>query len=402
MLIIGGGIAGLWTLDELARRGCAAGLIERDALGAGQTIWSQGIIHGGLKYTLTGLMNPSAEAIRDMPALWRECLAGRAQPDLSAAIVRSPCCYLWRTDSIASRVGMIGAKVGLRVKPVGLGPSERPSALRGCPGEVARLDEQAIDPGSVLAALARRNAGRILRGEVAEIAQRPGGGCDVVVGGPDGSLRRVVARAVVLAAGNGTRALRELAGLAPGRTQVRPLRMAMMRGPAEVLPELYGHCVDGSRTRVTVTSAVDPAGRRVWQIGGEVAEVGATMTDLRAFVSHARRELHAAIPGFDTSRCEWSCYDAPRAEAATVSGRRPDDAVVLVEGEIITAWPTKLALAPRVAAQVWDALTRLGIASKTHPDMTHREWRHVSGWESPEIAAPPWHTATDWIADRDA
>ena len=55
-LIFGAGVAGLWLLDELLRAGRDAWLIESRALGAGQTVASQGIIHGGLKYTLAGAM----------------------------------------------------------------------------------------------------------------------------------------------------------------------------------------------------------------------------------------------------------------------------------------------------------------------------------------------------------
>src|ERR1700733_7712281 len=81
VLIFGGGAAGLWLLDELRRRGARVLLLEADRLGAGQTIASQGIIHGGLKYTLQGGLTPSAMQIREMPGVWRDCLAGRRLPD---------------------------------------------------------------------------------------------------------------------------------------------------------------------------------------------------------------------------------------------------------------------------------------------------------------------------------
>ena len=52
VVIVGGGIAGLWLLNLLRSRGYGAVLIERSAFGDGQTICSQGMIHGGLKYAL--------------------------------------------------------------------------------------------------------------------------------------------------------------------------------------------------------------------------------------------------------------------------------------------------------------------------------------------------------------
>jgi len=111
VLIFGGGAAGLWLLDALRRRGAAALLLESARLGSGQTIAAQGIIHGGLKYSLQGLLTPSAVQIREMPAVWRECLAGRSQPDLSQTRIRADRCYLWRTDSLTSRLGLFGARV---------------------------------------------------------------------------------------------------------------------------------------------------------------------------------------------------------------------------------------------------------------------------------------------------
>ena len=109
VVIFGGGAAGLWLLDELVRDGYDAVLLEANALGSGQTVASQGIIHGGLKYTLTGLFNPSADAIKEMPGLWRDCMAGTRLPDLTATQRRSDFCYLWSTQSLMSKAGMFAA-----------------------------------------------------------------------------------------------------------------------------------------------------------------------------------------------------------------------------------------------------------------------------------------------------
>ena len=48
VVIFGGGAAGLWLLDVLREAGFGVLLLEADRLGTGQTIASQGIIHGGL------------------------------------------------------------------------------------------------------------------------------------------------------------------------------------------------------------------------------------------------------------------------------------------------------------------------------------------------------------------
>ena len=102
-LIIGGGGAGLWLLDEMVRAGLAVLLLEREALGAGQTVSSQGIVHGGIKYTLSGSLTESARAIREMPGLWRACLDGSRQPDLSTVRVLADRCHLWRIHACRAR-----------------------------------------------------------------------------------------------------------------------------------------------------------------------------------------------------------------------------------------------------------------------------------------------------------
>ncbi len=211
VLIFGGGAAGLWLLDELARRGDRVLLLEAGRLGAGQTIASQGIIHGGLKYTLQGALTPSAVQIREMPGLWRDCLAGRRQPDLRSARLRAASCHLWRTDSLGSRLGMIGARVGLRVAPQAVSADERPSALAGCPGTVARLDEPVLAPESLLEALVAGNSRRVLHIDPSqlEIDRAAGTIRRVQLTDPaTGRRLQIEPRNVVLTAGRGNADLR--------------------------------------------------------------------------------------------------------------------------------------------------------------------------------------------------
>ena len=66
VVIIGGGVAGLFTLDQLVRDGHQAVLLEVSRLGSGQTVSAQGIIHGGLKYALGGNLSNESEAISAM------------------------------------------------------------------------------------------------------------------------------------------------------------------------------------------------------------------------------------------------------------------------------------------------------------------------------------------------
>jgi len=387
--IIGGGIAGLWTLDALVKSGRSAVLIERTALGDGQTIWSQGIIHSGLKYTLAGLMSRSARAIRDMPERWSKALRGTEGPDLRAANLRAAHCWLWQTDSISSQAGMIGARAGLAVAPVVVEREDRPQALRACAGVVARLDEPVLDVASVLRALAAAHHDRIIRADAA-FESHDGTGPIIRLG----DALRFQPRWVILAAGNGSGAIRESLGLPAKAMQVRPLRMVMVRGK---LPELSGHCVDGAATRVTITSASHSSGDTVWQIGGQIAELGGHGPTIEpdALLAHAVREIRAVVPGVDLTGCAWATYDAPRAEGRTPTGRRPSGPVIVREGRILSVWPTKLALAPAAADMVLETISTKEppiafdaevLADRAaHPDVASPPWEHPDGvWRATE------------------
>lgn len=401
VVVLGGGIAGLWLLDALVTAGHRAVLLETRALGSGQTVASQGIIHGGLKYTLDGLLNPSAEAIREMPALWRQCLAGQRRPDLRAVRVRAAHCHLWRTSDLAGMIAMVGARHGLRVRPVKLDRDERPEALRRCPGPVFRLDEQVLDCVSLLEAFRTRLAAHLVLIDPESLAfePRPPGvsgprtiqiapGAFPNAAAPRPAALALRASAIVLTAGAGNEHLREKLGLPGGAMQRRPLHMVLARGP---LPALNGHCVDGSRTRVTITSDTDSAGRIVWQVGGQIAEDGVNL-DPPDLVRRAAAELAAVLPGVTWDGVEFATYRVDRAESRTHGLLRPDDVACIREGNVITGWPTKLALAPRLAETIIALLPapgRRGAALDDLPD-----------WPRPPLARPPWEEERRWFPAR--
>lgn len=390
-VIFGGGVAGMWLLDELVREGRRVVLLESGDLGRGQTVAAQGILHGGLKYTLQGLLTRSAANIREMPLVWRECLAGTRQPNLAGTRIRSEHCYLWRTDSVASRVGMIGARFGLQVAPESLSTDERPAVLRNCPGTVAKLAEQVICPRSLLQLLAKRHCERII-----QIDGRQGLEFDVASPGNIRAITlnsaatreslRLEPRTAVFTAGAGNAELRSRAGLPnDGVMQRRPLHMVLVQGD---LPILNGHCVDGAKTRVTIT-ADRACGGVVWQLGGQIAEDGVNM-DEQTLIAAAHAELTAVLPGVDLSRTQWTTYRVDRAEGLTSTGKRPDDSRIMCDGNTITAWPTKLVLAPQLAERIVAEVRRrpaVGDAKESLPTQ----------WPRPQVAPLPWESARNWM-----
>ncbi len=390
VVIFGGGAAGLWTLDVLLREGYRVLLLEAHHLGSGQTAASQGIIHGGLKYTLSGLLTSSAKMVREMPMIWRRCLAGEQDPVLSGTRMRAEFCYLWRTQSLKSQFAMIGARAGLVVAPVKLGPEARPEALRGCPGVVARLDEQVIEPDSLVADLADQHRDHILK-----IDLENGIEFDIAGAGEVKQLRLINPETgdgldlrpemVVFTAGAGNAELRRRVGLETGAMQRRPLHMVVARGD---LPALNGHCVDGMHTRATITTTRDIADRTVWQIGGQIAEAGVEM-EPEALIEHALAELRAVMPEIDLSCAEWSTYRVDRAEGITKGGMRPNDVCIVKEGNTVAAWPTKMVLVPSLADRIRRLLPKPTAPAAKSDGMIH-------SWPRPQVADPPWEENLPW------
>ncbi|MEW4453167.1 FAD-dependent oxidoreductase [Bremerella sp. JC817] len=390
-LIIGGGASGLWLLDQLRRERRSALLVESHALGTGQTIAAQGILHSGLKYSLQGLLTASAREAREMPAIWRKSLEGNAQPNLSQTSIRSQSFYLWGTNSASSKLGMWGARLGLQVTPKAVSPHNAPALLKGCPGAIFSVAEQVISCGSFLQNLAETNQQATFQVDAkfgTEIVRDASGKVQAaILTSADGRQVRVEADWYVFAAGKGNAALRVAAGLDPRKQQTRPLHMVMLRGG---LPEFYGHCVDGAATRVSITSARTAKGEVVWQVGGQLAEEGVGM-ERADLIAKAQRELLATLPGISLDRAWWSTYRVDRAEGTTMTGSRPESFKVETDGNVLTAWPTKLVLVPQLVASLTQTIKQAPMRQASfEPAMT--------GWAKPSVAKTPWDREQFWTS----
>ncbi|HEY3304543.1 MAG TPA: FAD-dependent oxidoreductase [Candidatus Binatia bacterium] len=387
VLIFGGGAAGLWCLERFRGAGYHTLLLESAALGKGQTIQAQGIIHGGGKYALRGVRDFAAvSAMKEMPARWRRSLAGKIEPDLRGARVLAERCHLWLPrGSVLARVQSWGfmsvvAKAGLLSTPPEAVPeSAWPEALRGSALAVYALAEPVVATGSLLQSLASRQQNYI----------RAYAGAISFSGGEVRLSDAVFKpRYIVLAAGEGNADLLRQAGV-DGRPimQRRPLTMILLRG---ALPPLFGHCIVGGKTQLTVTTP----GEGLWQIGGEVAERLAHEPDDNLVRMKALSEIRRRLPGLDLAGAEIASYRAVRAEARTADKRRPSGVHVgRVAPRIIVAWPTKLSLAPVLAEEVFAMATE----ELKQPGGYNEDG--LPPWPTPAVARYPWEEA-EWFPVR--
>lgn len=378
ILIVGGGIAGLWLNARLRRSGFSTLLVENTALGGVQSMRSQGIIHGGTKYALHGALTGASEAIADMPALWRDCLAGTGEVDLRGVRVLSDAHYLWSPGGLAGNLTSFFASKAVRSRVAQVKGSDLPPALqdKAFKGKAYRLTELVLDVPSLIARLAELAGDSLLAGAHIEALREGGQLAGLRVDG-----REIRAQRVVLSAGAGNEALLRELGLERPEMQRRPLHMVLVTAPT--LKPLYAHCLGGGpKPRVTVTTHPLGNGDWVWYLGGDIAEAGGVARNEAEQISEAQRELHKLVPWIDLSTARWATLRVDRAEPSQNNLLRPDSAFLAEDGALLVGWPTKLALAPNFADRVVESLEKSGVrpqASAALPNLPR-----------PAMASPVW------------
>jgi glycerol-3-phosphate dehydrogenase len=378
ILIVGGGIAGLWLNARLRRQGFATLLVENASLGGGQSVKSQGIIHGGAKYALHGALTGASEAIADMPRRWREALAGSGELDLSGVRLLSDAHYLWSPGSLAGNITSFFASKAVRGRVDQVKGEQLPPALQHPKfrGKVYRLAELVLDVPSLIARLAELAGDGLLAAESIAPLHQQGALVGLIVDG-----REIRAQRIVLSAGSGNAALLAALGLTQPAQQLRPLHMVLVKGPT--LKPLYAHCLGGGpKPRVTVTTHPAADGEWVWYLGGDLAEADGVARDQAAQIKAAQQEIGALLPWVDLSSARWATLRVERAEPAQSGLVRPDNAFLAEQGQLLVGWPTKLALAPDFADRVLAALDRDGIQPATHAPLP--------ALPRPAVARPAW------------
>lgn len=353
--IFGGGIAGLWLLNRLRQQGHHAVLFEIQALGCGQTSRSQGIIHGGMKYALQGVLTNDATAMADMPKLWRDCLAGTGEIDLSHVKVLSPQHYLWATNKLTAKLGGFLASAALSSRVAALDKKEYPAVFNHAAfkGDVYALDEIVLDVPSLVRELAKPYADVIFKMDAmhADDLQLDEAGKITSITVRNGEQTMVLsAQHVVFTAGEGNEIIINKLNQPTLAMQRRPLHMVMVKTPFQF--PLYAHCVGlGARPRITITTHYTHDGGTVWYLGGLLSETGVER-NAEEQIQAARDELAAIFPWLDFSGAEFAAFRIDRAEPLQKSGLKPETSFCSTFGNVTIGWPTKLALAPKLAAEM--------------------------------------------------
>ena len=365
VLIVGAGVAGLWLNARLRRQGFSTIVVERESLGGGQSVKSQGIIHGGAKYALHGALTGASEAIADMPRRWREALAGDGELDLSGVRLLSEAHYLWSPGTLAGNLTSFFASKAVRGRVDQVKGDQLPPALQDprFKGKVYRLAELVVDVPSLIERLAELAGDGLLAGQSIEPLLENNELIGLRVDGRD-----IHAQRIVFSAGAGNAELLASAGISVPAQQLRPLHMVLVKGPS--LKPLYAHCLGGGpKPRITVTTHPAANGEWVWYLGGDIAEADGVAREPAEQIAVAKKELGNLLPWVDLSQAQWATLRVNRAEPAQSGLVRPDNAFLADQGRLLVGWPTKLALAPDFSDRVIQALEQDGIKPGNTPTL---------------------------------
>lgn len=386
VVIIGAGIAGLWLHHRLNDMGIHAVLIENGQIGQGQTLSSQGIIHGGSKYALNGVLSKAAQVISTMPARWKNALNGEGDIDLRNVKKLADHQLLWSKDKLSSRMVSFFASKALSSRMQRVDKTEAPALFRdaGFKGTLYQLDEPVLDIPSLLTKLTEKWHARML--SVAKDVEYHWQHTDKQVKGLQIGEVTLHAQQFVLTAGEGNEALLQSLDMNQPTMQRRPLQMVLCKSQDsnQPLPTIYAHSLgSGSKPIATISSHQTLQGETVWYIGGNIAEDGVGKTK-ESLIAEAKQLLQDILPWFELPSLDWATHAVNRAEPKQSSLTRPDNAFIHSQHNIHICWPTKLALAPDLADQVLKAINVDAIEKHDYdnPNFPH-----------PEVAKPLWDRA---------
>ena len=339
-LIIGGGIAGLWLLSRLRDTGIDAWLLEKDSLGSGQTLASQGIIHGGIKYSLSGKLTGATKAISAMPERWQQHMLGQQLPNLNGVQVLAKEQYMLTQSGMRGRLlrTLVSSALSSDSNQANLEHLNLNMDMTGL-----LVQENIIDTRSLMESLHGKLDYFCRQYRVTESDIKRGKrGWSIMVAG-----KEIRPRFVIFAAGEGNDRL-----IGSNKVQLRPLHMVCIYHP-ELFP-VYAHVLEGANKRplLTISSHYDREGNLIWYIGGDLAETGNSLYSGQQSM-RVEQQLRRLWPHIDWGHAKWLCLKINRAEHKKPGLMRPEWPDIISLGKnAIAVFPTKLTFVPLLGDQV--------------------------------------------------
>ena len=372
--IIGGGIAGTWLLRLLSQKGYNAVLLEQNELGCGQTLASQGMIHGGLKYALTGLLSDESEAIAKMPLRWKNCLYSKeGEFDLRHTKILSDSYYMYSESKMGKLASFFASKT-LRSRIEKVGHDDRPQCFDRFKGSLYRLNDLVLNTESLLRELLSGLEDRAFKLECSDkTIKKLDKGYQLNL-----SDTEIETDTLINCSGNGTKSLLEGLNINEFEIQNRPLKQIIVDAPQDL--SMFAHCLtnlSSTEPRMTITTH-QKKNKKIWYIGGQLATEGADLTD-DLLIEKAKIELEQCVSWLKLEEDSLRIFAIDRVEPYTKNQRKPDEAFAERIQDFIQCFPTKLTLTPNLGDKIMLLLDR-----PKHKDIIN------SAHARANIGAPPW------------
>lgn len=356
VLIIGGGIQGLWLLNDLTRVGYNVLLLEKSKLGGDQTLHSHGFLHQGYGYTNAEM----ARRLKTTTQRWNVFIKERCIP-----IPQAPSLYGF--TSLANSLLWRGkwAEAGLQAREY----QKLTFMEKGLLRKVFETDEKWLNTAGVIKCLAAPVEQAIIHGEVERIRYSPDKdvieSVDIIV---NNQRFLLACKFVVLAAGRGNIHLLRMVNSAYIQNkaekvkQLRKSLMLVIKGNGKLLdlalvvPDLW----------LFIVSRRDKNGDNIWLASYDVDPAYDEKQDTdpdQSRVQDTTTALFAILPQLfgrqNVRTMQWGVYTGLKAEARNIEiTTKVETGQVLTPHEwvietfaqnIYAIWPTKLTLAPEAS-----------------------------------------------------
>lgn len=373
IIIIGSGIAALWTANLLSENGFDVIVLEKDSIASNQTIASQGMIHGGTKYSLDGVLTKATQSISEMPSTWRDALNGNGKVDLSESKINAHSQVLWSSDTLQSKILSFFGSKAMSSKMQPIDKMEHPAfSSKNFKGSLFKLNELVVDVHSVVSNLAKNLDGKIIKATGKKILFSN----DKVIG-IETSIGKLECDELILAAGEGNEQILKNSNVKFFPMQTRPLAMGMVYMNKNI-PDIYGHHLGStSRPKITISTHYINE-KQVLYVGGEVSESGINLSDEEQIIQ-IDQSLREALSWIDLDIDKIEVLRINRAEAKNKKVLKPDSFFIGRNNGLMVCWPTKLAFAPAVAENVVNELKK---------PITHNSKKIQA--DKPQISKYPW------------
>jgi hypothetical protein len=366
VLIVGGGVQGLWQLRELLNAGYSALLVEKGELGGKQTCHSHAYLHQGHLYNEVSF----AERLKEIQPIWDGWLKSAKSTPVRGSL---PSYFGFLNPSYKEK------KLQLWESPQLMLPFKQctsiPSPLKGgVITEVLESPETCLDSTWLVGELVSGVEDHVSQiSEVVNITAVNNRIESVELRMLNDHRLTIGPRALVFAAGAGNQSLLDAIKPLPVRTigatksqQIRKSHMLVIKGKSDELEALTGVFPDlqlfivSRFSKDSVVWLVSDNNSPTLRNEGDWVRYDASWwlnspSDGRPFsIIEAIQKLAPRFFLDSPDRLRWGVYEAPKAEGVVNGGGIPSEERIEHFGidNLWTVWPTKLTLAPRASQEI--------------------------------------------------